>query len=67
MYNFQNMIRLCGINNISHINGLRSLDRSVVVLGVPGKDGHHNLVYRRSFFLRNHETLIQILCYTGVL
>lgn len=34
---------LCSVNNISNINGQRSLGRSVVILGVPGKHGHYNL------------------------
>lgn len=34
---------LCRDINISNINGQGSLDRRVVILGAPGKDGHYNV------------------------
>lgn len=43
MYNFQNIFTLHSVSNISNIHGQRSLDRSVVILSVPGKDGRCNL------------------------
>lgn len=42
MYNFQNILMLHSVNNISDISGQRSFDRSVVIWGVPGKDGGYN-------------------------
>lgn len=63
MYNFQNIMMLFSDINISNISGQGSLDRSVVILGAPGKDGHYNVNgIEEMFLLRDHEALIQMLC-----